>query len=149
MAIPVALSDKTTLDEFNYTTLSAGGALHSLGNPVDLEGEDFDPVFTQGMLAYCLDDLVREFELPMPNHIKIDVDGTELEIIEGAQKTLASSGMKTLLVELIEGSALADAIVAKLAKLGFCVSSKHKYKAGGDSGPFSKIYNYIFERSLR
>ena len=149
MAIPIALSNKTTLNKFNYSTVSAGGALHSLGNPVDLQGEEFDPVLVQGMLAYCLDDLVKEFELPMPNHIKIDVDGIELEIIEGAQKTLASPDMKTLLVELVEGSAVADATVANLGKLDFNVSSKHKYKAGGESGPFSKVYNYIFERSLR
>jgi hypothetical protein len=38
----------------------------------------------------------------VPTHIKIDVDGGELEIIEGMQKTLRKPGVKSVLVEVTE-----------------------------------------------
>lgn len=45
-----------------------------------------------------LDDVVSLFELPSPSHIKIDVDGIELQILESAGEVLRS--VESVLVEI-------------------------------------------------
>jgi hypothetical protein len=40
------------------------------------------------------------FKLPPPTAIKIDVDSGEFDIIEGAKNTLASSFLKTIVIEV-------------------------------------------------
>lgn len=81
--LPIALSDETRLNTFNYNTLNPGGALHSVGESIDYKGERFTPVWRQMVLCYKLDDLIDSFRLPVPNHIKLDVDGHELAVLRG------------------------------------------------------------------
>ena len=51
------------------------------------------------MLTLKLDDAINLFGLPAPNHIKIDVDGIEMKVLAGAAKTLANSGLRSVMVE--------------------------------------------------
>lgn len=144
--LQIALSDKTVIDNFNYHDLIPGGALHAFGEAIDYKGDVFKPVFKQPILSYRIDDLVKQFEIPIPNHIKIDVDGIEFSILKGADETLTNPLVSSILLELEEGDEEADQIIEFLARKGFEVHSKHKYVYGGDTGPFSKMYNYIFQR---
>ena len=51
-------------------------------------------------MAYRLDDLIKQFSLPSPTHLKIDVDGAEGSILAGAPNCLRQ--IKSLLIE-VEG----------------------------------------------
>jgi hypothetical protein len=51
--------------------------------------------------------LNKLFKLPMPNHIKLDVDGKEPEILEGATETLKK--IETIHIE-VEGKNLTENI---------------------------------------
>lgn len=51
------------------------------------------------VLAQSLDDMVERFRLRPPSHIKLDVDGIEEQILQGAEATLANPGLKSVLVE--------------------------------------------------
>jgi FkbM family methyltransferase len=62
-----------------------------------------------------LDDLVGGENLPPPDFIKIDVEGAELEVVEGARDTLLRYG-PTLMIELHGTN---EALVALLGKLGY------------------------------
>ena len=135
--LPVALSDTTAIDVFNYHNLAPGGALHTLGDPIDYKGEVFEPVSTQPVLAYRLDDLIRQFSLPVPNHIKIDVDGIEFKILTGGKETLCNPVVRSLLVELEESTSSLDSILVFLADMGFEVTSKTEN---------GSTHNYIFHR---
>jgi FkbM family methyltransferase len=146
VALPVALANRTELGSFNYTTLEPGGALHALGDPIDYKGDSFLPVFVQALMAYRLDDLVEQFSLPAPNRIKLDVDSIELDILKGAKRTLSNPSVRSLILEIDEGSQVSAEIQSLLKDLGFGVQSKHKYVFGGETGPYSRTYNYIFER---
>ena len=43
-----------------------------------------------------LDDLIEYGNMPVPTRIKIDVDGFEHKVIEGAKKTLNNPSLKSL-----------------------------------------------------
>jgi FkbM family methyltransferase len=51
------------------------------------------------LLCVQLDTLVGEFNFPVPNFMKIDVDGHELNILNGAMKTLANPELTSILIE--------------------------------------------------
>lgn len=139
--LPIALSDRTGIVPFNYQNLVAGGALHALGAPVDQKGEPFTPVWIQPVMAYRLDDLIRSFTLPEPHHIKIDVDGIELEVLRGAAQTLLGGTVRTILVELHPGTDTWKAAMEFLDTCGFRLRSSLRQEGG--------VANHIFERSDR
>lgn len=137
--LSVALSDKTSIGEFNYHDLVTGGALHTFGDAVDYKGEVFTPVFTQMMLSYRLDDLIDQFKIPLPSHIKIDVDGIEKAVLEGAQNTLSNASLRSVIVELEEGQGERE-ITELLLGNGFTLDSQHKRWTPG-------MLNCIFTRT--
>ena len=100
--LQVALSDQTSLLDFHYQNLKTGGAHHARGDPLNHKGERFEPVFTVPTLSYSLDDLVGQFGLLRPNHIKMDVDGIEFKILQGGEQTLGHPGLRSILLETNE-----------------------------------------------
>ncbi len=52
------------------------------------------PVFKQGAIGISLDELVLNYGLPVPNHIKIDVDGNEYKVINGMTKIIRNKKIK-------------------------------------------------------
>ena len=99
--IPVPLGASTALGTFRYTSTAPGAASH---NPEESE----DVVFEQSVLVHSLDDLVERFPLPAPNHLKLDVDGEELNVLRGAVGVLASQSLRTIMVELAPGDATVE-----------------------------------------
>jgi FkbM family methyltransferase len=89
---------------FKYRSTESGAARHAVGAQ-GLESKDLKEtkaVYEQTMLTVTLDSLVDQFGLPVPSHIKLDVDGPELEILKGAEKVLSNPALKTIMVELDE-----------------------------------------------
>jgi FkbM family methyltransferase len=121
--LSVALSGRTTIGQFNYHDLVPGSALHTFGEAVDYTGQTFTPVFEQTMLSYRLDDLIDQFKIPKPTHIKIDVDGIEKAVLEGAQKTLLNPSLRTVIVELEAGQGERE-ITELLVNSGFKLDSQ-------------------------
>lgn len=138
--LPVALAHETKLLAFNYSSITPGAALHELGEFTDEKGQPFQPAFTQPILSYRLDDLVRQFALQPPNHIKLDVDGAELSVLYGAKDTLTQTNLHSLLVEVDEERYPGGEIPSFLVDKGFLVKSKHPRARA------ATLFNYIFER---
>lgn len=100
--MPVVLHRGVGNTVFKYRSTDAGSARHAVGEQ-GLETKDFKeskPVYQQTVLTVGLDDLVADYGLPVPTHIKLDVDGPELDVLEGARGTLADSRLKSVMVEL-------------------------------------------------
>ena len=93
--LPVALSDRTGTTSFAYRDTGSGEAMHAMGG--DGAGE---AGFRQSMLTLTLDELVERFALRPPNHVKLDVDGNEQAVLEGAKRTLSAPGLRTVLIEV-------------------------------------------------
>jgi len=95
-----ALSVKTGICVFNYSRLEDGSALHVLDGIIDYKGDPFEPVYSQDMLSLSLDDFISIYKCPIPNHIKIDVDGNEYEILQGMPVTLSKPSLRSIMVEM-------------------------------------------------
>jgi len=145
--LPIALSNLNKIDYFYYNNLSPGGALHAFGNPVDHRGNDFKFVFKQKMLSCTIDEVIKRFNVPPPNHMKIDVDGNELLVLRGAEETLKSEILKSAIVEIHEGNnSGTDKIIEFFKERNMIIQSKHKNLFRKVSSPFSNESYYIFIR---
>ena len=103
-AVPVALSATTAMNVFNLRDLDSGAARHGLGEQMPEAGH---MAFQQPVMAYRLDDFIEQFDLPVPNHIKLDVDGGELDVLDGASRTLSCPTLQSMLVEVAVASSAA------------------------------------------
>lgn len=144
--IQLALSKSKKIDNFHYHNLEIGGALHTLGEAVDIFNRGFQPAFTQQVLTMSVDELIHDYKLEIPTNIKIDVDGVELDILYGASRTLESPQCKNLLIEIVDLGNVVDIFTDFLKSKGFSLDSKHQYLFAGKDHELSKQYNFIFKK---
>jgi FkbM family methyltransferase len=140
----IALSDHSGLERFRYGSLRGGVAAHvGLGADEGASTQHYNlVVFTQPMWVHSLDEAIAKYELPEPNHIKIDVDGHELAILRGAKGTLAGNSVRSLQVEIGDRAEDGPAIRALLESFGFQVKTVAQH-AGGP------VADYVFVRGPR
>jgi FkbM family methyltransferase len=145
----LAFSDYSASGVLNLSDTTAGGAINLFGQRQDkvLCGDFSSRVlFRQGMIGFSIDDFISKHELPIPNYIKIDADGIEDKIINGALKTLRNKELKSILIELDSKNAdHCKSVVNIIEDSGFHLIAK-KHGPMFDSGEFASIHNYIFDR---
>ena len=130
--LSVALADTSALLPITYSTLEAGGAMHSFGAEGD--GQPW-----QLVVSFALDEMRERFRLEQPNHIKLDVDGAELLVLRGARATLADPAFRSLLVEVTESQPETAEIVALAEAAGLELRSRHFHARSG-------VSNFVFVR---
>ena len=119
VALAIALSDKSAIAPFYLRQTEVGGAMNALGAPEAVDGR-FEPESVQHVVALRGDELVQRFGARAPTHVKLDVDGHELQILNGLGGILPS--IKTLWIEMIEASDISGTnarIEAYLTGFGF------------------------------
>lgn len=149
-AFCVAFSEENSAGLLNMTMTDLGGAVCEFGNrqnKVHFVDESREVVFRQGMIAYSIDEFCRYFDLDVPNHIKIDVDGIEDKIVIGAQETLRSPQLRSVLIELdTKDTGCCERVMSITEKAGLELESK-KHSERYVRGKYSTIYNHIFVRA--
>jgi FkbM family methyltransferase len=102
----IAIGEATELNTFYIGDMRQGSALNSYKMCINHQGDGLEAKYKQGILAVSLDDLVDTLGLEPPNHIKIDVDGSENLVINGAKNLLKNDKLKTVMIEItkIKGS---------------------------------------------
>lgn len=99
-----------------------------------------------GLQTYRIDDLIAMNTLGFPTHIKLDVDGIERLILEGAEATLADPRLRTVLCEVDESDeAEADAILKLMLSKGFSRPIK-RHAPYFDAHHYAPVFNYLFSR---
>lgn len=122
----VAVSDAADVSILYLSTFSIGFAHHDFGENrwrSDLSAgahtlsRDQRP--KQGCVSFPLDDLCARGVIKPPNHLKIDVDGFESKVIKGAERTLQSSDLKTILLEVDFRIPENVALIDQLTQMGW------------------------------
>jgi len=83
----------------------------------------------------------RTFGLPLPRCIKVDVDGAEASVLEGAAETLRTPGLTSVLVEVDDRNS--DVVTRLLQTAGLHPVARHERSEDGARQPF---WYGIFER---
>ena len=96
---PIALASKNKLSKLNIFKMGWGHSMHSFDTDIKLGGDKQKPIFKQGSFGMSLDDVIDQTQF-IPNYIKIDVDGNELEVIYGFSKFLNSQSIKSIMIEI-------------------------------------------------
>jgi FkbM family methyltransferase len=85
------LGDKDYVDEIFIKENITG-----VSQQLNIKNENFT---RQGVLKHSIDHLIENLGFKVPNHIKIDVERTELQLINGCKKTLAKKELKSIAIE--------------------------------------------------
>jgi FkbM family methyltransferase len=117
--LAMGVSDKTGLLTIYLIDTAPGSGLHALDKPENVQGA-FEPKAAVTVAVIRGDDAIEKFGVKQPAHIKIDVDGHEIRVLEGLLPVLP--GVKTLWIEMMdEAEASGDnaKIEAMLTGAGF------------------------------
>lgn len=98
---------------------------------------------SQGALALTLDELASRLGA-LPDHIKIDVDGNEPEIIRGGLHTI--HGAKTVMIEIDPGAPGHDEIIPLMSQMGFTFDPAQVEACRENSGKYVGLANHLFRR---
>lgn len=125
-----------------------GGALNTFGENYDFAGELFDTKMKYKILGTTIKNLLDNNILEIPNYIKIDVDGIEHLILEGAGEYLKDKRIKSLSIEINENfKEQYNKVIEIMDQNEFkLLHKKHNDEMFNDSKKFSKVFNYVFIR---
>lgn len=91
----------------------------------------------KALLSLSLDECVRLFSFPAPTILKVDVDGAEVEVLQGAEKTLKNISLASVLIEADHANA--SRVREILERAGF--------RCTREVAMDKKTANYIFDRT--
>ena len=141
--VPLALAGSCGLGSFRYLSLDPGQSRHDFRPEAwDADEADTPKRYLQPVLSMTLDSAISTFSLPAPTHLKIDVDGGEIDVLQGAAQTLATSTLRSILIEIDESQT--EPALAILDRSGFALDRTHKGKHGKDTA--SRVWYGIFKR---
>ncbi|MEW5984289.1 MAG: FkbM family methyltransferase [Acidobacteriota bacterium] len=116
--VPLPLWSASGLVGLKYRSREPGQSRHAIRERRPRRAPSArDGRYEQPVLATTLDALVREYDLPLPTAIKLDVDGGELEVLRGAAGVLRSASLTTILIEVADETR--PAVEALLTEHGF------------------------------
>ena len=92
--------DKNIFSSMNEAEFTEGWSMSAFGETTNYEGLEFSPKHNYQIFGTNINYLLDNKFLPFPNYIKIDVDGLEHKILNGANKFLNNPDLKSLLIEL-------------------------------------------------
>ena len=131
---------------FEESEFIEGWAMNTFGEGIDFEGKSMQPKNRYKIFGTNINYLIENNILSIPNYIKIDVDGIEHLILEGASDHLDNSEIRSMSIELNENfKDQVNSVLKIMDKSNFRFKNK-KNASMFDNSKFSKIFNYIFEK---
>ena len=112
-------------------------AYNSVENPESLIDRSNKPEYEQNVCEYKASSLISNHAFPVPTHIKIDVDGNELEVLLGFGDFLYDPKIVSVFIELDSQNVKSRDCHVQLRKFGFKLQP-HNFD--------SNSYNHIYQR---
>jgi FkbM family methyltransferase len=96
----LGLGSQTTLSQLHVQDLTPGAALHTESlEPLYRTASGGRVILREGISVYTLDEFCQMTQV-YPHTIKLDVDGTETSVLQGALRTLQSPTLRSLIAEI-------------------------------------------------
>ena len=139
--IPNPLSNTNTFSKFINSNTNEGGAHNAFGVNYGSDGNLIRNNIEFSILGLSIDFMFETGILKdFPTMIKIDVDGIEHLILEGAKKTIKRNECKTIFIEVNDAFELSSNKISQiLTNCGFLFKEKRQNEAMGKS-----TYNQIW-----
>lgn len=143
-----ALSDKQNIYQTMHEThFIEGHSMSTFSYNTDFEGKNLIPEQKYNIYGTTIDYLIEAKILKCPNYIKLDVDGIEHKILNGAKKTLMNKDLRSILVEVNENFYDQHETIVEIMKdNNFTLASRNQNISDVQNTKFSKTYNYIYNR---
>jgi FkbM family methyltransferase len=134
----LAISDKQELGKLYSAKFEAAGHLKILDQPRYVGGGEFEPEYVSTVLKYPLAKWIADFDAPQPQYVKIDVDGSEFEVLRGAEGALRNA--KAIFIEICQASSQTKSVLQFIENLGFKLQKKVPVQHYDD------LFNCIFQK---
>ena len=96
----VAVGNFVGLSRLNLQDFTSGSAAHTESKePIGMTHEGYPVVWSEGIVSVSLDYICEQLDV-FPNALKIDTDGNEDKVLEGAAKTLCDKRLRSLVIEM-------------------------------------------------
>ena len=139
-AYPFCAYDREMVSHLNLKVMKFGGSGNSFARNITENGEEFKPIYKQGSISTTVDKFLTNIDIKGVNFIKIDVDGNELNVINGMTKLLKTETLKSIHIELNPNFIEHKHVFEILNQVGFQKPIKHTWFKGQD------VFNYTFNR---
>ena len=144
--LALGLGAHTGVMRLNLASDEAGAAMHSFGAILQLAGDpERIPTGAHQCMCMRLDDLVAWNGLPFPTHVKIDVDGAELDVLRGAGAVLADERCRAMQIEVVDQDASCERstdVTALMTAAGWRETMRH-----GRRAEFPRVSDLQFVRA--
>lgn len=144
--VSLALSDKLGASQMHMTSKDWGGALSTFGEKFGWDGEEIHQTFEFKTMGISMEDAMQRLSIPLPDYIKMDVDGIEHLILNGGPQVLQN--IQGILIEVNDAfHEQAHQCRFLLTKAGLVQREKCQSEMIADSAAgFQTAYNQIWAR---
>ena len=145
-----ALNDHEGFFDFNYYNPDAGSSMSQLNDQRDSNDQDFKPAFAEYKYATTADRLIEMGAIRKADHIKIDVDGNEMLVLQGMRQLLQrSDGPQSVQVEV--NARFKTELFELMNQAGYALTIRHDTELGKAAlaqghHPESIAYNAVFTK---
>ncbi len=149
LAFPIALSDIQSFTKFHLSKflMDGGESCHAAGESFfDFSLQQRQSPFYQGAFTITIDEAISMNAIKIPQFIKIDIDGFEHKVINGAQNCLGERSLKSICIEINTNLKEHLDILKKLQKFGFYYRESQLQEAIRKEGPFKGCAEIILDR---
>ena len=143
-AYPIAISDTSGFTSLYLSTFETGSSHHMVDSKLDHNLKEIEYKNKQGIFKSSLDELVQNWRFPIPNYLKIDVDGIENIIIKNSTFLLKRAELESVLIEINRNRDEDAEIISILENVGFKYDKEQVEDSTRKSGIHKGYAEFLF-----
>ncbi len=141
---PIAVGDKSALTTLYLSEFRIGKSHHMIDKELDHNLKETTYKISQGVFKTSLDELITKWKFPIPNYLKIDVDGVESLIINNGRSLLKEKQLQSVSIEINRNREEDLEIISIFQKSNFNYDNSQVDKATRKTGKHQGYAEYIF-----
>jgi FkbM family methyltransferase len=141
IAYCAAATERLSLDRLYVSDIRAGGSGNHFAQSVDNTLTPAQRPSNHGCIGISLDAAIATGSIAQPSHLKVDVDGFEHLVLQGAPKTLSSPTLRSVFVETNMAIPEHVAMEEFMAGFGFKCGEGQRFKQEGTQSYYDSLYS--------